>query len=125
MEELNFENVSLFPKKTSFIGVILSGCVIALSVTVGYLMWNSLQEIEDIHFPALERSAINVRLVNLIDYQLHLAIQTKNRKVIDDLSLNFDSLEQNFDAFNTQNQMTKDKEMFISGKEAIDLLKKR
>jgi signal transduction histidine kinase len=125
MEELNFKNVSLFPKKTSLIGVILSGCVIALSITVGFLMWNSLQEIEETHFPAIERSAINVRLVNLIDYQFNLALQTVNKRVIDDLSLNFDSLEQNFDAFNTQKEMIKDKEMFLFGKEIIDLLKKK
>lgn len=125
MEKLDFQNVSLFPKKTSLIGMILFGCVVTLSITIGFLMWNSLQEIEDVHFPAIERSAINVRLVNLIDYQFNLALQSSNKRVLDDLALNFDSLEQNFDAFNTQNQMTKDHEMFISGKKIIAHLKKK
>jgi signal transduction histidine kinase len=124
MKELNFKNVSLFPKKLSFIGLILSISVITLSIFAGHLMWSSLQEIEETHFPAIERSAINVRLVNLIEYQFDLAIKTKNKRIIDDLSLNFESLEQNFDAFNIDGQMEKDKEMFKVGREIISLLKR-
>ena len=112
MKENISNNISLFPKKLSIAGIIL---IIFLFVTTGFIiltMWNNLKEIDEIHFPMVERSTINVRLVKLVDYQFTMSLMTKSPKIVEDLKLNFDSLEQNYNSFNNK----KNDHVFASGK---------
>ncbi|OUR93588.1 hypothetical protein A9Q84_19155 [Halobacteriovorax marinus] len=120
-ETIEFSNVTLFPKKSTFLGLLLT-TLLVLSITfIIFLTWTTLVEIEEVHFPAIERSAINVRLVNLIDYQFDLAFKTKSKKIVLDLKLNFDSLEQNFKSLSLD-KSDSDEEIFKNGKRVITLL---
>ena len=95
MDSLDFKQVALFPKKTSVAGMFLICILTFLAIFIISTLWNSYKDIDENHFPMVERSAINVRLIQLINYQFDLALRTKNKQVIQDLKINLDSLEQN------------------------------
>jgi len=122
-----FKKVTLFPKRASILGLSMFIFLFTLTSLIIYTMWNSLKEIDEYHFPMTERSAINVRLVNLINYQFDLALTTRNDRIVQDLKLNFDSLEQNYKSLQ---EVAKDKgkeksELFKNGKSIIVLLNKK
>ena len=127
MKPIQFNNVALFPKKSSFFGLTLTIVLIIISSILISTMWSTLKEIEETHFPAVERSAINVRLINLVNYQFDLALKTQNEKVVEDLKLNFDSLVQNYNALpmdqggkNAQTQ-----KLFSEGQTLINFLREK
>ena len=120
--------IALFPKKTSILGIILTLFLIGLSSFIIMTLWQNLEEVDDFHFPLVERSAINVRLVNQIDYQFKLAFNSQNAKVVEDLKLNFASLSQNHRSllalYKNENQDEKIA-FFKKGNEIILLLEKK
>jgi signal transduction histidine kinase len=120
----DIKNVTLFPKKSSLLGLGLSVFLVTITASIVVMMWNSLKKIDEYHFPMIERSAINVRLVNLIDYQFKLAASEKKTSIVQDLKINFTSLEQNFASIkeNTDIDIGKSEKLFSQGKEIINLL---
>lgn len=126
MSNINFKTATLFPKKTSFLGIVLVSFLFIITCLIVLKMWNAIKETDEQHFPMVERSAINVRLVNLVNYQFTLAITTKNKKVVEDLKLNFDSLHQNFlSLLEISNNSTSfnDPQLFLKGSKLIQLMK--
>ena len=88
-------------------------------------MWGTLKKIDEHHFPMIERSAINVRLVNLINYQFKIATEQRNSDVVQDLQINYTSLVQNFESLSENKELSiEDSEkLFKDGEEIISLLK--
>lgn len=96
MEELNFKEVHLFPKKTTVFAItLISSLAIVVTLLVSN-MWNTLKEVEKKHVPIIERSSINVRLINLIESQIKLSIDNKDSSYVQQIKLNHDSLIQNY-----------------------------
>lgn len=122
----NTKEVNLFPKKASILGLLLSIFLVILTISIISKMWNTLEEIDELHFPLTERSAINVRLVNQINYQFKLVFENQDRNIAQDLKMNFESLEQNYKSLDVRSKTSKESatKLFKDGREIIYLLTK-
>jgi len=122
--KVELDKVTLFPKKTSVLGMVLFLFLFSISTSIIYMMWDSLKKIDEQHFPMIERSAINVRLVNLINYQFKIATEQKNKSVVQDLKINFTSLEQNYMSLNEtiKISISESQRLFEDGNKIISLL---
>jgi signal transduction histidine kinase len=127
MDKVEFKNVTLFPKKTSLLGLTLTVFLISIATFIISSMWKTIEEIDEHHFPMVERSSINVRLVKLVDYQFEMAIMTKNQRIVEDLKLNFDSLKQNYLSLSEHSDFTKiqNTPLFSKGSAIINLLQEK
>ncbi len=124
MENIEFKNITLFPKKATLMGLLFTFVLMAIASFLIYTMSHNLKVIEEEHFPTTERSAINVRLINLVDYQLKLALSNRDLKIVEDLKINFMSLEQNFNT-SSKNTTKSSSQLFSLGKEIIKDLEDR
>lgn len=96
MNELNFKEVQIFPKKLTIGGTVILLILIGMIVRAISFQWDAIQTIEKRHLPIIERSAINVRLISVLGQQLRILEYDGNQQIKEEIKLNFESLISNY-----------------------------